>query len=52
MSKNAPKHPSEIPDPEEAVIAAAEWIINNEFVTSKLEKLAERRRQRDEDIKD
>lgn len=51
MSKNAPKHPSEIPDPEDN-IAAAEWIIVNEFVASELKKLAELRPQRDEDIKD
>ena len=48
MSKNAPRHIHEIEDPAEAVVAAAEWIVRNEFVSSKLEILAERRRLRGE----
>ena len=46
MSKNAPRPIHEIEDPAEAVVAAAEWIVRNEFVSSKLEILAERRRLR------
>ena len=48
MSKNAPRHIHEIEDPAEAVVAAAEWIVRNELVSSKLEILAERRRLRGE----
>ena len=48
MSKNAPRHIHEIEDPAQAVVAAAEWIVRNEFVSSKLEILAERRRLRGE----
>ena len=50
MSKNSPQHPDEIPDPNEAIIVKAEWIISDELIASKLEKLAERRRQRGEEI--
>jgi len=52
MSKHSPQHPDEIPDPEEAIIASAEWIISDEWIASKLEKLAERRRQRGVEIED
>ena len=48
MSKNAPRHIHEIEDPAEAVVAAAEWIVRTELVSSKLEILAERRRLRGE----
>jgi hypothetical protein len=48
MSKNAPRPIHEIEDPAEAVVASAEWIVRNEFISSMLERLAERRRLRGE----
>ena len=48
MSKNAPRHIHEIEDPAEAVVAAAEWILCNEYSSVVLEGLAERRRLRGE----
>lgn len=49
MSKNAPRHISEIEDPAEAVVASAEWIVTDEWVTSKLEELRKRREARGEE---
>ena len=43
MSKNAPRHIDEIEDPTEAVVAAAEWVLADEFIATKLEKLAQSR---------
>ena len=48
MSKNAPRPIHEIEDPAEAVVAAAEWILRNEYSSVVLERLAERRRLRGE----
>jgi hypothetical protein len=49
MSKNAPRDISEIEDPAEAVIASAEWIVTDEWVTFKLEELRKRREARGEE---
>ena len=49
MSKNAPRHISEIEDPAEAAIAAAEWIARNERAASKLDELRKRREARGEE---
>ena len=48
MSKKAPRHIHEIEDPAEAVVAAAEWIVNDEYISVLFERLAERRRLRGE----
>ena len=48
MSKDAPRPIHEIEDPAEAVVAAAEWILCNEYSSVVLERLAERRRLRGE----
>jgi hypothetical protein len=45
MSKNAPRHISEIEDPAEAVVASAEWVLVDEFITSKLEELRKSREE-------
>ena len=49
MSKNAPRHISDIEDPAEAVVAAAEWILDNEWATTVLEDLRKRREAREEE---
>lgn len=49
MSKNAPRHISEIKDPAEAVIAAVEWIVDDELIASQLEELRKRREARGEE---
>jgi hypothetical protein len=48
MSKNAPRPIHEIEDPAEAVVASAEWILRDEYISVLFERLAERRRLRGE----
>ena len=48
MSKNAPRPIHEIEDPAEAVVASAEWILCDEYISVLFERLAERRRLRGE----
>jgi len=48
MSKNAPRDIHEIEDPAEAVVASAEWILCDEYISVLFERLAERRRLRGE----
>ena len=49
MPKDPLKSPSDYEDPAEAVVAAAEWIAEDEHTTAILEELRRRREAREQD---